>query len=58
MSPLVSSLMAVIRERLVIKERQPYLLVVQTVLRTMEKCVFGALSGAEQTEHQANERAK
>ena len=58
-SPLVSSLMAVYQEET--GDRTPAMSSGgATFARTMENCVaFGALfPGAEQTEHQANERAK
>ena len=58
-SPLVSSLMAVYQEET--GDKTPAMSSGgATFARTMENCVaFGALfPGAEQTEHQANERAK
>lgn len=58
-SPLVSSLMAVYQEET--EDRTPAMSSGgATFARTMENCVaFGALfPGTEQTEHQANERAK
>ena len=57
-SPLVSSLMAVYQEET--GDGTPAMSSGgATFARTMENCVaLGSFPGAEQTEHQANERAK